>query len=200
MKKKKQKKKTKIKSVQNYTPKYKKNGKRKEKWKPIKGWKHLYEISDLGRVRSLEHTVEVHSKIKGSHSRTYRERILKLDIDRRGYRHVSLYRSCKSKSHSVHRLVFRAFHGKITAPQIMHLDGDPSNNRAENLRQGSAMCNQAFRIDHGTNGHKLTEKDVIEIRALVVAGELTQIEIAVIYGIKRANVSKIALRKIWKHI
>ena len=207
MKKKKKKQKNKIKAVKTYEPKYKKNGKRKEQWKPIKEWKGFYEISDLGRVKSLDHVVERFSISGNLCFCHYKGRVLKLVIRRDGYRKVTLSRSGKRKDYNVHRLTFRAFHGKITAEHIMHLDGDSGNNKAENLRQGSASCNDAFKIDHGTQARgerqgrsKLTKKDVIEIRAFVVAGELTHAAIAEIYGISRGTVSNIASRRTWKHV
>ena len=193
--------------MKNYKPKYKKNGKRKEQWKPIKGYKHLYEVSDIGRVRSLDRVVEQLNKGVNLCTHHYKGRVRKLCTDGGGYRIVGLHRSGKYKTYLIHRLVFRAFHGKITAENIMHLDGDTSNNRAENLRQGSARCNHAFKIEHGTQARgerhgccKLTEENVIEIRELLVVGELTQAAIAEIYGVSSGTVGHIAARRTWKHV
>ena len=94
-----------------------------EIWKPIKGYEGLYEISNLGRVKSL------------NYRKTGKEKILK-NIERsNGYLMVNLYVKGKCKKFSVHRLVAETFipnpEGK---PCIDHINTIRNDNRVENLR------------------------------------------------------------------
>lgn len=96
-----------------------------EIWKDIKGYEGLYQISNLGRVKSLR-------KQKGFYIRE--EVILKNRIDR-GYLKVTLSKDNKLKYISVHRLIAEAF---IPNPEnksfIDHINGNRADNRIENLR------------------------------------------------------------------
>lgn len=97
----------------------------KEVFKPIKGYEGLYEISNLGRVKSLP-------KIIGK--RTKHETILKSRISTQGYEMVTLCKESKSFNASVHRLVAEAFipnpNNKAT---VNHVDGNKLNNDISNL-------------------------------------------------------------------
>lgn len=75
-----------------------------EVWRPIKYYEGLYEISNLGRVKSLERVVKNHSveKIKP-------ESIKSLTVGAYGYYVVSLTKNGKTKTHNIHRLVAEAF-------------------------------------------------------------------------------------------
>ena len=72
-----------------------------EVWKPIKGYEGLYEVSNIGRVRSL----------RNNHG-NYREKILKQQDNGDGYLQVTLYKDGKAKHFTVHRLVAMAFCGE----------------------------------------------------------------------------------------
>ena len=87
-----------------------------EIWKPVNGYEGLYEVSNLGNVRSI---------------RT--NRTMKLQLHK-GYLKVGLYKQRTLKQFSVHRLVASAFiPNPKSKPEVNHLDGDKTNNRADNL-------------------------------------------------------------------
>jgi len=102
----------------------------KEEWRDIKGYEGLYQVSNLGRVKSLERTAPV---MNGS-KRTVSERILK-QIRNRGYLQVHLGNgSGKMKTFKVHRLACEAFHeNSQNKPEVNHINEDKSDNRACNL-------------------------------------------------------------------
>lgn len=108
-----------------------------------------YEVSSDGRVRSLTRIVTYPN---GSRRRfDGRERTVFLV---KGYQHLNLSASQgKKKNFYVHLLVCEAFQGPRPSPvhEVRHLDGDPLNNRADNLAWGTKQENAQDSIRHGTN-------------------------------------------------
>lgn len=110
-----------------------------EIWKDIIGYEGLYQVSSLGRVRSLDKY--------DSMNRFYEGRILKLFADRLGYLSVVLYSNSKRKHYLVHRLVAEAFiHNPDNLPQVNHKDENPSNDNVENLE----WCDGKYNVNYGT--------------------------------------------------
>lgn len=101
----------------------------KEDWKDIKDYEGLYQVSNLGRIKSLSTKV-----FNGKGYRIKPERLLKLTCDKDGYLIVFISKGKIRKSKKVHRLVAQAFianpEGK---PQVNHIDGNKRNNRITNL-------------------------------------------------------------------
>ena len=102
-----------------------------EIWKSIHEYENIYEVSNLGRVRTAEgKTTE--SMRHGT--RHWKQRVLKQKIDKNGYKRVTLWKNKKSKDFLVHRLVALNFLPKLKGKEFVnHIDGTPSNNRVENL-------------------------------------------------------------------
>ena len=100
-------------------------------WKPIKGYEGLYEVSNLGQVRSLDRIV-IH---KNEKKIKYNSKILKGYINNRGYLKVKLSKNKIAKLHSVHRLTIEAFKlNKNNLPYVDHIDTNQLNNRIFNIR------------------------------------------------------------------
>lgn len=101
-----------------------------EVWKPVVGYEGRYEVSNFGKVRSLD-TFVVYSN---GRSRVHKGRVLKQETNH-GYKRVVLVDVDKEKSHKrVHRLVAEAFIPNTNSkPYINHIDHNKQNNCIENL-------------------------------------------------------------------
>lgn len=129
-----------------------------ENWIPVLGYEGLYEVSNLGRVKSVER-----KSLRCFMGRTpfvyvIPERILKQNIDKYGYHHVVLYgRDGKPKNSTVHRIVLSSFTGKnIEDLQVNHKDEIKTNNSIENLEWVTCSEN----INYGTRNEKVSKRFV----------------------------------------
>lgn len=104
-----------------------------EEWKSIRGYEGLYEISSLGRVRSLDRKVKVNYGIE--HYKTLKGVVLKCQKDRYGYLYIPLSKNGHKQKLKVHRLVAEAFiPNPNNKPCIDHINTIKDDNRVENLR------------------------------------------------------------------
>jgi hypothetical protein len=115
-----------------------------ETWKPIPGYEGVYEVSDLGRVRSMPRRL--------SDGRMWKGRVLRPTPQPSGHLHVTLSLAGEPSNVLVHRLVLAAFIGPCPVRmEGCHADGDPSNNRLANLRWDTKPANAEDSIAHGTH-------------------------------------------------
>ena len=107
-------------------------------WKDIEGYEGLYQVSNKGEVRSLDH----YRKGRNGHEQIVRGRILKINTSYGNYGSVMLSKNGVTKRFYVHRLVALAF---IPNPQCLpivnHIDGNKHNNHVENLEWCTAQEN-----------------------------------------------------------
>ena len=114
-----------------------------EEWRPIVGYEGLYEVSNLGRVRSLDRYV----KCGYEAYRLQKGKVLSPTKDTNGYLKVVLNCNGKHKSINVHRLVTEAFlPNPDNLPEVNHKDEDKTNNRVENLE----WCTRKYNVNFGT--------------------------------------------------
>lgn len=105
-----------------------------EVWKDVPGYEGLYQVSDLGRVRSLDIVKEYNPIEKKSYKKILKGRILKSHVDNQGYKMLSLYKDCEQKHMSVHRLVAITFLEKPDGCNVVGFrDNDRLNLKLENL-------------------------------------------------------------------
>lgn len=98
----------------------------KEIWKDIKGYEGLYQVSNLGRVKSLERKMRC---------RKCKKIIKTATITNKGYYRLSLCKNGKTKFYHIHRLVAQAFiPNPDNKPTVDHIDRNKLNNNVSNLR------------------------------------------------------------------
>lgn len=122
-----------------------------EEWRPVLGYEGQYEVSDHGRVRSLDREIEPYS---GRGARSVKGRILKPYRSPRNYFRIGLPipNSRKQRWIRVHVLVLSAFVGpRPPGMQGCHNDGDYCNNHLANLRWDTPSSNIRDAIRHGTH-------------------------------------------------
>ncbi|MER9685871.1 NUMOD4 motif-containing HNH endonuclease [Mesorhizobium sp. M0139] len=177
-----------------------------ENWRTIPGFEGLYEVSDLGRVRSLDHVVLRNSPYHGGLIPTRRKgRVLKPCVTD-GYEFVNIYRDGEMHRFAVHILVAAEFIGpRPEGLVVRHLDGVKRHNLPGNFCYGTPKENSEDSVKHGTLSHseghhkaKLTREDVAKIRA--ARGAERQIDLAERFGVCQTVVSSIQLGKIWRHV
>ena len=176
-----------------------------EEWRDVVGYEGLYQVSDQGRVKSLERTFI--DKI--GRERYFKERILKPGVRVNGYLFVILYAGGKRKHFFVHRLVCQAFHeNPDNKPQVNHINEIKTDNRASNLEWATAMENSNF----GTRNERLGKAQSKSIGQYTLDGELVEIwpstnEVQRQAGFGQGNISAVARGErnkaygfIWKYV
>ena len=123
-----------------------------EHWLPVVGYEGLYEVSDQGRVRSLDRCV----RARDNGVRLAEGRLLNATTLRSGHKRVKLSNDTNCKMALVHRLVLEAFIGPAPEgkPLALHNNDIPDDNRIENLRWGSYRDNQMDRVRNGRDANK----------------------------------------------
>lgn len=155
-----------------------------ENWKDIIGFEGLYQISDLGNVRSIRKNI-----------------IMKPKQDEQGYYRITL----KNKLYLIHRLVGIHFiPNPLNKRTINHLNGVKTDNTINNLEWATDAENIKHAVDTGLINQKgsknansrLSESDIIYIRE----STLTPTKLAGIFGIHRTYIHKIRNKEKWKHL
>lgn len=130
-----------------------------EIWKPIKGYEGLYEVSNLGRIKTLSRYIR---------NRKMPEKIKKLDKSKNGYLRIELSSNKIKRKYLVHRLVAQAFiPNKKNLPCINHKDEDKSNNIVSNLEWCDYLYNNLYNDKQKKNWKKVKQlnqnNDIINI-------------------------------------
>lgn len=151
-----------------------------------------YEVSDRGDIRRVT-TGQTLRPFRKRRGREY----LRVDMSFHGVR----------RRVSVHVVVAEAFHGPRPSElhQVNHIDGVPSNNRADNLEWVTGAENIAHAVENGLTARgerharaKLTEADILDIRNRRKDASLS--ELADAFGVTRATIANICAGRSWSHV
>lgn len=132
-----------------------------EIFKDIPDYEGLYQVSNLGRVKSLERYVNCKSGCKA----LKKGKILKIQKNNNGYSIVGLHKNGKRKLYLIHRLVYESFNGPIPdGMQVNHINEDKTDNHLENLNLMDCKTN----INWGTHNKRVSEKMTNGKRSITV--------------------------------
>lgn len=172
-----------------------------ENWRPIVGYEDSYEVSDLGRVRSLDRLHPFNGAFRST-----KGRVLKPLNHPGGYQRVALWKDGIYRSAFIHALVLVAFVGpRPPRAEAAHNDGSKTNNSLANLRWASPSENQGDREWHGTGRtgkpHTCARLDadiVRRVRQHYLLTGLSISELARHFGLPRTTVADVVRNRTWR--
>lgn len=169
-----------------------------EIWKDINGYRGLYQVSNLGRVRSLPRVIK-----RPIGTCMTKERILKTFQLKGGYVNVMLRINGRSVNHNVHRLVAETFIPNINPNYdcINHIDGKKINNRVDNLEwcNHSINCLHSYEKGMSRKDGKLSSEQVLDVRKRLLNGERVT-DIANSLNVRKNIISDIKCNRTYRRI
>ena len=164
-------------------------------WKDVVGYEGMYEVSDDGRVRTHKDKV-TYTKMHGV--RRWKQRVLKEKNPNGRDVRVDLWKDGKPKSFLVHRLVAYAFIPEVGGKSsINHKDGNPRNNKVENLEWCNHLENNNHAFDNGLIKTAIpitiTNKDTGEnhyFRSMSKAGKFMGINHGTVSRLVKKNINE----------
>lgn len=176
-----------------------------EIWKDIAEFKGSYQVSDIGRVRSVDRVVT----FSDGRVRKYKGKVLKPYINNTGYEQVMLYDDNGYNLKRVHRLLLETFkpHVNMSNLDVNHIDGNKLNNHLTNLEWLTRRDNILHACDIGLINNRgedspnaiLSNADVLEILQRLDTGEL-QKDIGLDYGVSNKYISLINRGARWRSV
>lgn len=153
-------------------------------WKEIPNYEGIYTISDTGIVKNK----------KG--------KVLKQQVNQKGYHWVSLQKNNNPKKFKIHRLVLLAFVGNSNL-QTNHKDGNKSNNNISNLEwvtnqqnRDHARKNDLIAKGENSGSAKLNQYEIQAIRKL--KNSFTHNEIGKMFKVHQSTITRIINERIWR--
>ena len=180
-----------------------------EVWKDVVDFEGLYQVSNLGRVRSVDHYVSYNDSMgRTIKNKFQRGKVIAVRDHEFGYDIVTLSKDGKPYTRTVHKLMGMAFLGKTEDDGLLvrHLDGNCKNNTLGNLALGTQLDNMADALAHNTvqQGEArynaiLTKEIVLAIREEKRLGA-KNIDLAAKYGLTDIKVHQLVTGAKWKSV
>ena len=145
-----------------------------EEWKDVPGYEGLYQVSNTGRVKSL------------NYHNTGEDNYMKPEKLKRGYLRVGLSKNNKRVRFLVHRLVAEAFiPNPHNLPQINHKDENPENNSVDNLE----WCNAKYNANYGNRANRISQTmiDTLPSRKSVIMYDINDSPIRTFPSVSEAS-------------
>lgn len=168
-----------------------------EIWRDVKDFEGFYQVSNFGRIKSLDRIIQQHHRNQRNVEHIYKGKILKGNINKNGYITVDLHKKGKIKTFLLHRLIAETFIPKVKGKNIInHKDNNPTNNQVNNLEWCTQSENIKYAYEFG-NKKPPHQKRIIQFdrnNNFICEWE-SQTQIERVLGIKQANISKVCLGK-----
>lgn len=178
----------------------------KEIWKPIKNYEGLYEVSNNGRIRSVDRVVEFNTAY-GKQERFFKGKIISQHFDgKKNYLFVILSKNGKQKMRNVHRIVAENFiSNPKNYPEVNHIDENKTNNNVGNLE----WCDHKYNNNYGIKSfaskgernamNKFSEETIKEIRSVYIHRdkEFGLTPLSKKYGISLSHLCSIVKGRRW---
>lgn len=158
-----------------------------EIWKDVEGYEGLYQVSNMGRVKSLKYD---------------KEKIIKSCKNSRGYLIVNLYKDKKMKDHKVHRLVAQAFlPNPNNLPQVNHKNEIKTDNRVDNLE----YCDSSYNNNYGSRTERAVKAKSKPVLQFTKDGEFIRkwesaTQVSRELGFNQSSISNCCKGKIYKSV
>lgn len=169
-----------------------------ELWRDVVGFEGFYQVSNHGRVKSLDRQVfYIDGRV-----RTFYGQILKLRLDSKGYYFVTLIKPGFKIQQRVHRLVAESFILNFqNKPCVNHKNSNRKDNIVDNLEWVTHKENTQHAIKKGLlykPGKKLDVEKINLIKKMYNSGTFTQQGLANIFSLSQSQISRIVGGKNWK--
>ncbi len=182
---------------------------KEEIWKDVEGYEGRYQVSNLGRIKSLARYIETTSRWGGNFYLLRKERIMKPGKSPNGYRIVTFHTDGKPKHFTVHRVVAMCFlPNPNNLESINHKNGNKEDNSAHNLEWCTHQENVLHAYNSGirvsvkgskVNGAKLDEAQVRTIKSINIS-EVSNSAIGRYFNVSAGAISAIRTGKTWGHL
>lgn len=180
-----------------------------EVFMPIEGYEGLYEVSNFGRIKSLERLKKLPGKNQGF--KIKEEQILKNRVNKSGYVVASLCKNGKVKVHLVHRLVLIAFvPNPLKKKCVNHIDSNRSNNMISNLEWVTHSENSKHAYEYGFKEpiaikgvrHYRSTFSIEDIHAIrsMIRSKKSVVYIASVFNVTESAISGVKFGRTWRHL
>ena len=176
-----------------------------EVWKDVVGYEGYYQVSNLGRVRSLDREVPL-----GETTKKNKGKIRKQVPHKKGYLMLNLSKNKEVKGYLVHRLVALHFvDNPNDYPEVNHINGIKDDNRAANLEWCTRKQNLSHAVEvglmnqKGIDSHwaKLTESEVLTIRKMYENEEAETYEtLANKFNVGASTIGRVVRKEVYQNV
>lgn len=176
-----------------------------EIWKPVPNFEGYFEVSNQGRVRTVERKVRFVSKRGCESWRVKARKIISQQLINSGYMVVHLQKDGVRHAKTVHSVVAMAFLGERPCGlDVCHNNGVKTDNRSVNIRYDTRRNNHADKVLHGTvyagaTQAKITAKDAAIIRKIANDNLMGKKELAAMYGVTSETIRRVLKNETWKY-